>query len=315
MKIVVLDLCTVTVGDLDFSGLEKLGEVTYYDILPEEKLAGAIGDAEIVLVNKARLTREILSACPKLRYVGLFATGYDNVDVEAAAELGIVVCNVPGYSTDSVTQQTFAFILAHATSLVEYDRSTRNGDWVKSGAFSYFPFSLSELAGKTLGVFGFGSIGSRVASVGSAFGMEVLVNSRTEKPDCPYPFVSAEELFRRSDYLTFHCPLTDRTRNLVNRETLALMKPTAFLVNTSRGGVVVEEDLADALNRGVIAGAGIDVLCTEPMTADSPLRGAKNCMITPHVAWATIEARERLVSAVGDNIRAFLDGKPIHRVN
>lgn len=315
MKIVVLDLCTLSRADLDFSELESLGEVEYYDVLPEDRLVEAIGDAEVLLVNKAKLRRDVIFGCKNLKMIGLFATGYDNVDLAAASERGICVCNVPGYSTDCVAQQAFAFILAHATSLCEYNASVNRGEWVESGAFSYFPFPISELAGKTLGIFGYGAIGKKVAAIGSAFGMRVIVHTRTQPADCPFALVGREELFRESDYLTFHCPLTEQTRGLVNKDTLAMMKPSAFLVNTSRGGVVVEEDLADALNRGVIAGAGVDVLRVEPMTADQPLRRAKNCMITPHIAWAGLETRTRLVSMVCENVRAFQRGAPIHKVN
>ena len=247
--------------------------------------------------------------------IGLFATGYDNVDLAAAREHGTAVCNVPGYSTDCVAQQAFAFILAHATSLCEFNASTNRGEWVESKTFSYFPFPITELRDKTLGIFGYGAIGKKVAQIGSAFGMKVILHTRTKPEDCPYELVDTETLFRRSDYLSFHCPLTDQTRDLVNKDTLAMLKPTAFLVNTSRGGVVVEQDLADALNNGVIAGAGVDVLRKEPMTADQPLRKAKNCIITPHIAWAGKETRTRLLGIVCDNIRAFRSGAPIHKVN
>ena len=315
MKIVLPDKRTLTNGDLDFSELETLGEVEYYDDLSADELVGVVKDADIALINKAKFRRNVIMGCEKLKMIGLFATGYDNVDLAAATEKGIVVCNVPGYSTDCVAQHTFALILAHANSLCEYSASVNHGDWVESGTFSYFPFPISELAGKTLGIFGYGAIGRKVASIGQAFGMNVLVHTRTQPKDCPFALVSTEELFCRSDYLSFHCPLTEQTRGLVNKDTLALMKPTAFLVNTSRGGVIVEEDLADALNRGVIAGAGIDVLRVEPMTADQPLRKAKNCIITPHVAWAGLETRTRLISMVCENVRAFQRGAPIHKVN
>ena len=310
MKIVVLDRNSVTVGDLDFSELETLGEVTYYDVLPHEKLVQAIGDAEIVLTNKARFDEELFASCQNLKMVGMFATGYDNIDVAAAKRHGVCVCNVPGYSTDCVAQQTFAFILAHATSLLQYDASVNRGEWLDSGSFSYFPFPISELTGKTLGIFGYGAIGKKVAQIGNAFGMRILIHTRTTPENCPFEVVDRETLFRESDYLSFHCPLTEQTKGIVNKETLSLMKPTAFLVNTSRGKVIVEQDLADALNAGVIAGAGIDVLSKEPMTAHQPLRKAKNCIITPHVAWAGLEARTRLLSMICDNVRAFQNGKP-----
>ena len=314
MKITVLDRCTLTAGDLDFSALDRLGQVAYYDLVPSERLPEVIRDSEAVLVNKAVIDRQVMDACPALRYVGLFATGYNNIDLKAAEEKGICVCNVPGYSTPSVAQQVFAFILAYATSLPEYDRSTHNGDWITSHTFSYFPYPVSELAGKTLGIFGYGAIGRKVAEIGRAFDMEILVCTRTPPKDCPDLQVTMEVLFRRSDYLTFHCPLTPLTKELVCKQTLSWMKPTAYLINTARGGIVVEQDLADALNAGEIAGAGIDVLTVEPMRANQPLLKAKNCRITPHMAWASAESRQRLLWLVCENLRQFQAGTPIHQV-
>lgn len=315
MKIKVFDRCTLTVGDIDFSPLTALGEVEFFDLVPPDELAAAIGDGEIVLVNKAVITAQIMDACPKMRYIGLFATGYNNIDTAAAAQRGITVCNVPGYSTDSVAQLVFALILQFADSTALYDRSVHDGSWIRSHTFSYFPFPITELRGKTLGIFGFGSIGRAVAKIGEAFGMKIIISSRSPKPDCGYPQVSADELFAQSDYLTLHCPLTPQTQGLVNARTLGLMKPTAVLINTSRGGAVVEKDLAAALNNGVIAGAGIDVVSVEPMKADNPLLGAKNCVITPHIAWASKEARVRLIGRVAENITAFISGNPINKVN
>ncbi|MBR5006840.1 MAG: D-2-hydroxyacid dehydrogenase [Clostridia bacterium] len=315
MRIVVLDRDTVTNGDLDFSALEALGEVTYFDVIPHEKIAEACENADAVIINKAEMTRDVLEKLQELKYIGLFATGYNNVDTAAAREFGIDVVNAPGYSTASVAQLVFAFILSFATSIGDYNASVHRGDWVGSATFSYFPFRLTELAGKTLGIAGFGAIGGKVAEIGSALGMNVIVYTRTPKKNCPYRFVSKEELFAESDFLSLNCPLNEGTKNLVNRETLALMKPDAFIVNTARGGVVDSQALADALNSGKIAGAGIDVLVKEPMRADDPLRTAKNCMITPHIAWASKEARDRLIAMVAESLRLWKEGSPRFVVN
>ncbi|MBP5665216.1 MAG: D-2-hydroxyacid dehydrogenase [Clostridia bacterium] len=315
MRIVVLDRDTVTNGDLDFSALEALGEVTYFDVISHENIAEACANADAVIINKAEMTRDVLEKLPELKYIGLFATGYNNVDTAAAREFGIDVVNAPGYSTASVAQLVFAFILSFATSIGDYNASVHRGDWVGSATFSYFPFRLTELAGKTLGIAGFGAIGGKVAEIGSALGMNVIVYTRTPKKNCPYRFVSKEELFAESDFLSLNCPLNEGTKNLVNRETLALMKSDAFIVNTARGGVVDSQALADALNSGKIAGAGIDVLIKEPMRADDPLRTAKNCMITPHIAWASKEARDRLIAMVAESLRLWKEGKPRFVVN
>ncbi len=315
MQIVVLDQCTLTVGDMDFSPIDALGSVRYHDIIPPQQLADVIDDADVVLLNKAVITREILNTCKNLKYIGIFATGYNNIDLEAAREKGVYVANVPGYSTDSVAQHVFALLLSLAGSIGRYDTSVHNGDWVRSLAFSYFPYPITEIAGKTLGIFGFGAIGQAVAKIGTAFGMDVLISTRTPKPGFPYAFTDAETLFSRSDFLTFHCPLTEQTKGLVCARTLDLMKPTACLINTARGGLVVERELADALNAGRIAGAGLDVLTVEPMRSDNPLLTAKNCIITPHTAWASHEARDRLIGRVAENLRAWQTGKPQNIVN
>jgi len=315
MKITVLDRCTVTNGDLSFAPLEALGEVRYFDVLPRERIAQAIGDSEAVIVNKAQITDEVMASCEKLRFIGLFATGYNNIDTEAARRRGIVVCNVPGYSTDSVTQHTFALILHFASRADDYAASVARGDWMQSKTFSYLAFPTSELRGKTLGIFGFGTIGRSVAAVALAFGMRVIACVRRPVDFAGVEFVSRDELFARSDYLSLHCPLTEETRGFVSREALAKMKPTAVLINTARGAVVDEDALCEALNGGRLRGAGIDVLDVEPMRRDHPYLRAKNCYVTPHVAWACTEARERLVGIVADNLRGYRDGNVIHCVN
>ena len=315
MKITVLDRCTVTSGDISFAPLEAVGEVRYFDVVPPEEIVSAIGDSDAVVVNKAKITDEVMAACPNLRFVGLFATGYNNIDIAAAKRRGICVCNVPGYSTDSVTQHTFALILHFASRADEYARSVANGDWENSKTFSYLAFPTSELKGKTLGIFGFGTIGKSVAAVAKAFGMRVIACVRRPMEYDGVEFVDKDTLFATSDYLTLHCPLTDATKHIVCRETLSKMKPTAVIINTARGGVIEEDALCEALNEGWIAGAGIDVLDEEPMRKNHPYLRAKNCYITPHVAWACAEARERLVRLVAENLKGFRDGNVINCVN
>ena len=315
MKIAVLDTNTLTYGDLDFSPIEALGDVTFFDLLPPEEVVSACSGAEVVLVNKTRMTRDVIEALPDLKYIGLFATGYNNIDLEAAREHGVDVVNVPGYSTDSVAQLVFAFILSHATHIASYNESVKKGDWISSPSFAYFPYPIEELSGKVLGIIGFGNLGKKVAQIGAAFGMQILIHSRRIYEDCPYRQVSKEELFRQADYLSVNCPLNEETENIVSEETLSLMKKNAFLVNTARGGCVDSRALKKALDEEWIQGAGIDVLVHEPMRADEPLFTAKNCSITPHVGWASIEARTRLIQKVAENIVAWKNGKPINVVN
>ena len=315
MKITVLDRCTITSGDVSFSPLDALGEVVYYDLLPAEEVAQAIGDSDAVIVNKARITDEVMEKCKNLRFIGLFATGYNNIDTEAAARRGIAVCNVPGYSTHSVAQHTFALMLHFASRADDYAASVARGDWANAKAFSYLAFPTSELYGKTLGIFGFGTIGKAVAEIAKAFGMKVIASVRRPQVYDGVEFVDTDRLFSEADYLTLHCPLTEETRRFINRETLAKMKPTAVIINTARGGVIEEDALTEALNSKRIRGAGIDVLDTEPMRPNHPYLTAKNCYITPHVAWASIEARTRLIDLVAENVKAFKNGTPINQVN
>ena len=267
------------------------------------------------IVNKARITDEIMEKCKNLRFIGLFATGYNNIDIEAAAKRGICVCNVPGYSTHSVAQHTFALMLHFASRADDYAASVAKGDWANAKTFSYLSFPTSELHGKTLSIFGFGTIGKAVASIAKAFGMRVIASVRRPQSFEGVEFVDTDTLFREADYLSLHCPLTEETRHFVNRETLRKMKPNAVIINTARGGVIEEEALTEALNSGMIRGAGIDVLDTEPMRPNHPYLTARNCYITPHVAWASIEARTRLIDLVAENLKAFQSGHPIHKVN
>lgn len=314
MKTVILDKCTVTKGDVDLSPLEAFGEVEYYDLLPKEEIKKVLKDADAVVCNKAKLDREIIEGS-SLKFIGVFATGYNNIDTVAAREKGITVCNVPGYSTDSVAEHTFALILELAGSASAYARSVAAGDWKRSRQFSYFFAPIIELKAKTLGIYGLGTIGQKVARIAAAFDMRVIAYSRTPKNIAGVADVDRETLFKESDFLTLHCPLNSESALAVNKESLALMKPTAYIVNTARGGVVDEPALAEALEKGVIAGAALDVLTEEPMAEDCPLFGAKNCIITPHVAWAALETRTRLVDLVAENLAAFVAGTPINVVN
>lgn len=315
MKIAVLDTNTLTYGDLDFGPLDACGEVVYYDLLPPEEIVKACEGATVAIVNKTLMTEEIMDQLPDLKYIGLFATGYNNIDLKAARARGIDVVNVPGYSTDSVAQLVFAFILMHATNVSHYDESVHKGDWINSPSFAYFPLPIEELAGKVMGIVGFGNLGKKVSKIADAIGMQVLIHSRRIYEDCPYRQVGREELFRESDYLSINCPLNESTEGIVCEDTLKLMKKNAFLINTARGGCVDSAALKKALDEGWISGAGIDVLVSEPMSPEEPLYTAKNCIITPHIGWASIEARRRLIDKVAENIRAWKDGNPQNVVN
>ena len=278
---------------------------------PQDTVSRA-ADAEILLTNKVLLDRDTLARLPKLRYVGILATGINVIDLAAARERGVVVTNVPAYSTASVVQLTLALLLELTQRVGHHANTVRQGNWVRSKDFSYWDFPLVELDGLTMGLVGFGAIAQGVARVAQALGMRVLATRRAERPsEVPgVQMVGVDTLFRESDVLSVHCPLTPETKGLVNAARLATMKPSAYVLNTSRGPVVDEADLADALNTGRIAGAGVDVLSPEPPAADNPLLTAKNCLVTPHIAWATRAARGRLLATVAANIRAFLEGKP-----
>lgn len=316
MRIVVLDWNTMTAnGDLSPDELQQFGEVEIFALTKPEEAAERIGNADIVLCNKVPITKEVMDSCPNLKYIGLFATGFNNVDIGYAAQKGIIVCNAGQYSTSAVAQQVFAYILDHFSRIREYDSSVKNGDWEHSAVFSYFPVPTRELSGKTLSVIGFGSIGRRVAEIGNAFGMNVIVSTRTAPDSCDYELTDIKTAAERADVLTFHCPLTEKTAGIVNDELLSHMKSSAILINTSRGGVVNEASLAEALNSGKIAAAYLDVLAVEPMSPETPLKSAKNCIITPHTSWAALETRQRLMSIVAENLKAWLIGKPQNKVN
>lgn len=315
MKIVILEAATVSKNDVSFEEIYRLGEVREYPLTPVDKIVEYVGDAEAVLCNKMPFTAEVLEACPNLKYIGLCATGYNNIDVAAATRLGITVCNAPAYSNAAVAQQVFSFILRYTNRTSAYNRFVHNGGWIRSETFSAFEYPITELAGKTLGIIGYGRIGRQVAKIAHAFDMNVIVNTRTAKQDSSVKFVGLKELLSKSDIITLHCPLTDETNGLIDLDALKLCKPSAIIINTSRGAVINEADLAYALENDIIAGAGLDVLCEEPMSADNPLLNAKNCIITPHIAWAPIDTRKRLITIVADNLSAFINGKPINTVN
>lgn len=314
MKIVMLEAAILTSGDISFEPLYALGEVIEYPLTPDDKIVEYIGDAEAVLCNKTPFTAEILRACPNLKYIGVCATGYNNIDLDVCKELGIVVSNAPAYSTEAVAQQVFSFILHFANKTADYFELVKEGGWIRSKLFSNFAYPTMELSGKTIGIIGYGSIGRNVAKIAHAFNMNVIVNTRTAKQDSTVKFVGLPELFSKSDIITAHCPLTDATFNIINADVLKLCKPSTILINTSRGAVINENDLAFALNNDIIAGAGLDVLTIEPMSHTSPLIGAKNCVITPHVAWTSFETRSRLVNMVIDNLKAFLEDFPLNVV-
>ncbi|HPZ88287.1 MAG TPA: D-2-hydroxyacid dehydrogenase [Flavihumibacter sp.] len=318
MKIVVLDGHTLNPGDLDWSPLEALGTVTIYDRTSADEVVKRVSDAAVVFTNKVPLDKETLAQLPALKFIGVHATGYNIIDTAAASAQGIVVCNVPGYSTDSVVQMAFALLLELTHHVQRHSDDVRAGGWSRSPDFSYHLFPLVELAGKTMGIVGFGNIGQQMAKVAAAFGMQVAAFSRMQKqvPGLPpIVWLPKEELFAQADVVSLHCPLTADTTGMVNRSLLQWMKPTAFLLNTSRGPLVNEQDLADALREGKVAGAGIDVLTAEPPAADNPLLTAPNCLVTPHIAWASSAARQRLMQTSTENLKAWMSGKPINVVN
>ncbi|MBK7098114.1 MAG: D-2-hydroxyacid dehydrogenase [Sphingobacteriales bacterium] len=317
MNIVILDGYTINPGDLDWAALEKLGNLTVYDRTKPEEVLSRSENADILLTNKTKITGEVIGSLPGLKYIGEMATGFDNVDVKTAAERNIPVCNVPGYSTLSVAQLTFAFILELVYKTGKRSDTVHEGAWVNSKDFSYGFKGLFELSGKTIAIIGLGQIGMAVARIAEAFGMNVIASVRNPSnyEQRNIQFLNREDCFQQADFVSLHCPLTEDTRQMVNGTMLGLMKPTAYLINTARGALVNEKDLSEALNNGKIAGAALDVLSVEPPLADNPLLTAKNCIITPHIGWATKEARERVLSDSVKNIEAFLSGNLRNVVN
>lgn len=305
-------------GDNPWDALASLGELTVYDRTPPELVLSRAMDAEILLTNKTHLSRETLQALPTLKFISVLATGYNIVDVAAAAELGIPVANVPAYSTTSVAQLTFALILELCHGVSKHSEWVHSGGWCRTPDYSYWLQPLTELSGKTLGIIGFGAIGQKVAEIGAAFGMHILAYNPSVKPAPAlnhFAFASLDELYAQSDVITLHCPQKAANTGMINAAALAKMKPTAFLINTARGGLIDEQALADALNGGRIAGAALDVLSSEPPADCNPLLTAKNTYITPHIAWATLDARRRLMATTLRNVQAYLNGAPINIVN
>jgi glycerate dehydrogenase len=317
MKIVVLDGYTLNPGDLTWEGLQALGECDIYDNTPAELTVERSKDADVLFTNKVVLDRAVMEQLPKLKFICVLATGYNVVDTDAARERDIPVSNIPTYGTWSVGQMTFAHLLNLTQHVAHHAETVRQGRWAKSEYWCYWDYPMIELAGLTMGVVGYGRIGRTSGELAKAFGMKVIAYDAFVKDsgDPEVPMVDLDTIFAQSDVVTIHCPLTPETEGLVNAERLAQMKPTAFLINTSRGPIVKSADLAEALNKGTIAGAGLDVLEVEPPPADNPLLTAKNCYITPHISWATKSARARLMGTAVDNVKAFMDGKPINLVN
>jgi glycerate dehydrogenase len=318
VKIVVLDGHTLRLDGDPWSPLAEQGEVVVYEHSSDEEVLARARDATVLITNKAAVTGAVIAQAPALRFIAVTATGYDCVDLAAAHKRGILVANVPEYGTASVAQFVFALLLELCHHVALHDQAVRAGEWTKAGEFSFWKTPLIELAGKTLGIVGFGRIGRRVGELAHAFGMKVLAQDQVQTaPPAYQPFAWAnlDTLFREADIITLHCPLTPQTTGMINRQRLQQVKPVAFLINASRGGLLVEEDLADALNTGRLAGAAVDVAVHEPIPPESPLLRARNCLITPHIAWATNEARRRLLEATIANIKSFLSGRPTNVVN
>jgi len=318
MKIVVLDGYTLNPGDLSWEGFEKLGEVIVYDRTSESEVSLRIGNAEIVLANKVPITRETIEAAPNLKYIGVLATGYNVIDIDAAKEKGIIVNNIPTYGTASVAQFAIAMLLEICHHIGHHSNTVYEGNWESNPDWCFWDYPLIELADKTMGIIGFGRIGQSTAKIAIALGMNILAydahkNPELENENCRY--VELDELLANSDVIALHCPLFPSTQGIINKDTIAKMKDGVIILNNSRGPLIVEEDLRDALNSGKVYAAGVDVVSTEPIQGDNPLLQAKNCFITPHISWAPKESRQRLMDIAVNNFKAFLDGNPINVVN
>ena len=313
MKIAVLDKQTLTDGDISLSVFEGFGEVSYAKTLKGSELIDFIKDKDVVLLNRSILTRDILECCKALKYIGVFATGYNNVDIEYCKNNGITVCNVPGYSTESVVQLTICFILMLCCNTESYSNYVKQGLWSFTADRTYFPFNITRLKNKTLGIIGMGNMGKRLAEIMSVFGMKIIYFSRTKK-DLPYEFVTKEELFSRSDIISLHCPVNEETKEIINKESLKLCKDGLYLVNTSRGALINEDDVCAALSSGKLQGYACDVVTNEPLTNNSPLFNAKNTIFTPHIAWADRDTRIELIDLVAKNLECFIKGEPINKI-
>lgn len=317
MKIVVLDGYTLNPGDLSWEGMEALGELSCYDRTSAKDILKRIGDAEIVITNKTPLSRETIQACENLRYIGVLATGYNVVDVKAAAERSVPVCNIPTYGTSAVAQFVFAHLLNICHHVKDHADTVKEGKWSGCEDFCYWDYPLTELAGKTMGIIGFGRIGQNTGRIAQAFGMKVLAFDAYQNPDLvseTLRYCELEELLAESDVISLHCPLFESTEGIINRESIGKMKDGVILINTSRGPLIVEQDLADALKSGKVRAAGVDVVSTEPIKEDNVLLKAENCFITPHIAWAPKESRNRLMNIAVDNLASFLKGKTVNQV-
>lgn len=318
MKIVVLDGYALNPGDLSWDAIKEFGDLVVHDRTSQDEILERSGGAHVLLTNKTPIRENIIDQLPGLRFIGVLATGYNVVDVEAAKARGIVVSNVPDYGSYSVAQLTFALLLELCNHVQRHSDSVREGKWASSKDWCYWDFPQMELAGKTMGIIGFGSIGKKVGDMAMSFGMNVLGTARTRTDQSHrknFGWTEVPDLLEQSDVVSIHCPLTSETKGLINAKTLRTMKKSAFLLNTSRGPIVIDQDLSNALNENVIAGAGIDVLAVEPPQKDNPLFKAKNCIITPHIAWATKEARTRLMNMAIDNLSAFIKGTPVNVVS
>ena len=317
MKIVVLDGYALNPGDLSWDAIKAFGEITVYDRTPKDLIVPRIGDAQIILLNKTPITEETLAACPSVKLICVLATGYNVVDCDAAKKRGIPVCNVPAYGTDAVAQFTFALLLELCHRVGLHSDSVHKGDWCRSIDFCYWLTPQMELAGKTIGIIGFGRIGRAVGKIARAFGMHVLAfnRSRCEEGEQIGRYVDLDTLLKESDVISLHCPLTEQTQNIISRSALETMKDGAILLNTARGPLIDEQAVADALRSGKLRGFGGDVVCSEPMADNNPLLGVPNCIVTPHMAWAPVESRQRIMDCTMRSIQAFLDGKPINTVN
>ena len=317
MKIVVLDGYTENPGDLSWEGLEKLGSLTVYDRTPVQEIIPRIGDAEIVITNKTPIGKDVLDACVSIRYIGVLATGYNVVDVDAAKEKGIPVCNIPTYGTTAVAQMTFALLLEICHHVGAHAQAVKNGDWTNNQDWCFWNYPLMELAGKTMGIIGFGRIGQEVGTLAKAFGMKVLAfdTYENENGKAIASYVQLDELLKESDIISLHCPLFPNTKEIINKDSISKMKDGVILLNTSRGPLINEEDLARALQSKKVFAAGCDVVSTEPIQPDNPLLGCYNSILTPHIAWAPKESRQRLMDIAVANVEAFLDGKPTNVVN
>lgn len=318
MKIVVLDGYVLNPGDLSWDGFNRLGELVVYDRTPTDQIIERIGDAEIIFTNKTIIDQVVLDACPKLRFIGVLATGYNVVDVEAAKGKNILVSNIPSYGTMAVAQFTIALLLEVCHRVGEHSQSVHSGNWANSKDWCYWNHPLIELTGKTIGMIGFGKIAQATAKIAQAFGMKVLAYGSREIEELKserLQYVSLDELLANSDVISLHCPLFESTRGIINKNNIAKMKDGVIIINTARGPLIVEEDLAAGLASGKVYGAGVDVVSCEPIIADNPLLKAENCIITPHIAWAAKETRERLMGIAADNLEKFLANQPVNIVN